>query len=33
MRYDGLASAAAVLDNVVGLDFEYYGGPGAARVP
>jgi prepilin-type N-terminal cleavage/methylation domain-containing protein len=26
MRYDG-QSAAAVLDNVVGLDFEYYGEP------
>jgi hypothetical protein len=24
MRYDGLAAAAAVLDNVVGLDFQYY---------
>ena len=27
MRYDGLSSAASVLDNVVGLTFEYYGEP------
>jgi hypothetical protein len=27
MRYDGLASATAVLDNVVGLDFQYYAEP------
>ena len=27
MRYDGLSAADAVLDNVVGLDFEYYGEP------
>jgi hypothetical protein len=27
MRYDGLAAAAAVLDNVVGLDFQYYADP------
>jgi prepilin-type N-terminal cleavage/methylation domain-containing protein len=30
MHYDGLSTATAVLDNVVGLDFEYYGEP---RVP
>ncbi len=28
MHYDGLSTATAVLDNVVGLDFEYYGEPG-----
>jgi hypothetical protein len=27
MRYDGLSAASVVLDNVVGLDFEYYGEP------
>jgi hypothetical protein len=27
MLYDGLSAADAVLDNVVGLDFEYYGDP------
>jgi Tfp pilus assembly protein PilW len=27
MRYDGLSTATAVLDNVVALDFEYYGEP------
>jgi type II secretory pathway pseudopilin PulG len=27
MRYDGLSAPDAVLDNVVGLDFEYYGEP------
>ncbi len=27
MRYDGLASANVVLENVVGLDFEYYADP------
>lgn len=27
MRYDGLSSAVVVLDNVVGLTFEYYGEP------
>jgi hypothetical protein len=29
MHYDGLSTATAVLDNVVGLDFEYYGEPKA----
>jgi hypothetical protein len=35
LRYDGSASAAAVLENVVGLDFEYYGEsqPPALRHP
>ena len=28
MHDDGLSAATAVLDNVVGLDFEYYGEPG-----
>jgi hypothetical protein len=27
MRYDGLAAPSAVLDNVVGLDFQYYADP------
>ena len=27
MRYDGLASANVVLENVVRLDFEYFGDP------
>jgi len=27
MRYDGLSAASTVLDNVVGLEFEYFGEP------
>ena len=27
MRYDGLSSASVVLENVVGLEFEYFGDP------
>lgn len=35
MVYDGLSAASVVLDNVVGLDFEYYGesAPPALRSP